>query len=81
MYLDLRREGKKMHYYRTKDGFEIDFVTQDIRGHCELIQVVWDKEDKGALEREERALNQAQEELGFPGRIIDLKDYLFPILR
>lgn len=76
VYLDLRREGKKIFYYHTKDGYEIDFVAQDQSGKYEMIQVVWDVNDEKTLERERRALHQAREELGFPGKILDYKDYL-----
>ena len=76
VYLDLRRQGKKIFYYQTKDGYEIDFITQDLQGHHEMIQVVWDASDKDTLEREERALRQAEKELGFPGRLINWTSYL-----
>jgi uncharacterized protein len=76
VYLDLRRQGKKIFYYHTKDGYEVDFVTQDKKGQYELIQVVWEMDDPKTAQREKRALSLAQEELGFPGRIIDWKSYL-----
>jgi hypothetical protein len=76
VFLDLRRQGKKVFYYHTADGYEIDFVTQDREGKYELLQVVWDGDDPATLEREERALHQAEKELGFPGKIIDWKTYL-----
>lgn len=76
MYLDLRRQGKKIFYYHTADGYEVDFVTQDREGRHELIQVVWDANDPLTMEREERALRQAESELGFPGIMIDAPSYL-----
>ncbi|NNM43009.1 MAG: ATP-binding protein [Chlamydiae bacterium] len=76
VYLDLRRQGKKVFYYHTSDGYEVDFVTQDQQGKYELIQVVWDANDPLTLEREERALLQAENELGFPGKIVDWATYL-----
>jgi uncharacterized protein len=76
VYLDLRREGKKIFYYLTSDGYEIDFITQDSQGRYEMIQVVWDMNDQKTLERETRALRQAEQELGFPGRLLDYKEYL-----
>ena len=76
VYLDLRREGKKVFYYHTADGYEVDFITQDSRGNYEMIQVVWDTEDEKTLARETRALRQAEEELGFSGRILDYAGYL-----
>lgn len=76
VYLDLRRQGKKIFYYHTSDGYEVDFVTQDREGRHELIQVVWDATDPLTLAREERALNQAKNELGFEGILLDANTYL-----
>ncbi len=76
VYLDLRRQGKKIFYYHTAEGYEVDFVTQDQQGRHELIQVVWEMDDPHTLEREERALRQAERELGFSGKIIDWTTYL-----
>jgi uncharacterized protein len=76
VYLDLRRQGKKVFYYHTSDGYEIDFITQDKKGKHEILQVVWEANDPATLKREERALHQAQKELGCPGRIIDTESYL-----
>lgn len=76
VYLDLRREGKKIFYYQTSNDYEIDFITLDIQGKYEMIQVVWDLEDSQTLERETRALHQAEQELGFSGKIVDLSSYL-----
>ena len=76
VYLKLRRQGKKIFYYLTSDGYEVDFVTQDNKGKYEIIQVVWDSNDPHAMERELRALRQAEKELGFPGRILDHKHFI-----
>ncbi|MCP5505972.1 MAG: ATP-binding protein [Chlamydiales bacterium] len=76
VYLDLRRRKKEIFYYMTKEGYEIDFVTRAVNGEYEILQVVWDKEDAHAYERELRALDAAKKELGFPGKIMDVRDYL-----
>ena len=76
VYLDLRRQGKDIYFYNTSDGYEIDFVTIDKLGTREIIQVVWDISDPKTMEREQRALQQAEQELGLAGRIITMKDYL-----
>lgn len=76
IYLDLRRQGKEIFYYRTSDGYEIDFITKDNQGKYESIQVVWEANDPHTMEREKRALLQAEKELGFPGRLIDYTSYL-----
>lgn len=75
VYLDLRRQGKDIFYYNTKDGYEIDFVTVDKKGGRELIQVTWDMSDPKTAERKQRALNQAEQELGIKGRMITSRDY------
>lgn len=76
VYLDLRRQDKKIFYYQTSDKYEIDFIAQDNRGKYEIIQVVWEADDPLTLEGEKPALDQAEKELGFPGRLIDYKRYL-----
>lgn len=76
IYLDLRRQGRKIYYYTTQNGYEIDFVTIDKTGEKELIQVSWSMDDPKTAEREERGLVQAVQELGFGGRIITLAEYL-----
>jgi len=43
----------------------------------ELIQAVWDVSDSKTLQREKRALQQAEKELGIKGRILTPKNYIF----
>lgn len=76
VYLDLRRQQKKIYYYVTRDGYEVDFVTVDNDGQQECIQVYWDTSDPKTLEREKRALAQAEQELGIVGKIIRPQEYL-----
>lgn len=75
VYLDLRRQGKDIFYYHTKEGYEVDFVTVDKSGERELIQVTWDMKDPKTAEREQRALECAEKELGIKGRIITNREY------
>ncbi len=76
VYLDLRRQGKNIFYYKTKGGYEVDFVTISKTNSVELLQVVWEIDDPLTLQREQRALNEAEQELGIKGRIVDLPSYL-----
>ncbi len=76
VYLDLRREGRDIYFYMTSDGYEVDFVTVDKSGEREIIQVAWDVSNPNTLDREQRALQQAKQELGISGRVISLRDYL-----
>lgn len=75
IYLDLRRQGADVYYYKTKKGYEIDFVAVSKDGTRELIQVCWEMTDPNTIERETRALKAAEEELDIKGRIITAKDY------
>ena len=76
LYLDLKRQRKSIYYYHTAEGYEIDFVTIDPQGNRELIQAVWEMNDPTTITREKRALAQAEKELGIPGRIVTMRDYL-----
>ena len=80
VYLDLRRQKKELFYYETSSGYQVDFVTKDLHGKYEIIQVVWDLDDPRTREREERALKEAETELGFSGRILDWTSYLTEFL-
>jgi len=63
VFLELRRTGKRIHYYKTRNGFEVDFVVTDSEGIPELIQVCHDLEDMETADREKRALLAAMTEL------------------
>lgn len=76
IYLDLRRLGCKVNYYLTHERYEIDFLAQTARGHKKLFQVAWKTQDKSTLEREQRALQAAMNELKIDGEIITLDSYL-----
>lgn len=76
IYLSLRRASREIFYYVTKKGFEVDFLTKDLRGRRRLYQVVWDNDDPDTLAREQRALDEAKSELGIEGEIITLSNYL-----
>lgn len=75
VYLDLRRQGKEIFYYNTKEGYEIDFVAIDKKGRRELIQVTWEMSDPKTADREKRALESAENEFNIKGRIVTGKDY------
>lgn len=76
IFLDLRRQGKEVFYYKTKTGYEIDFIVKSKQANLEFIQVVWDQENPKTRQREERALHEAENELGIKGKILDLPTYL-----
>ncbi len=76
IYLDLRRQGYEIYYYKTTDNYEVDFFAQSPEGKFRLFQVVWDVSDKKTYEREMRALKQAEQETGFEGILVDPVHYL-----
>lgn len=76
VYLDLRRLGCTMHYYRTEEQDEVDFLIQTPHGEKKLIQVTWEMTDKKTVERENRALDAAKKELKIDGTILTLDSYL-----
>jgi uncharacterized protein len=80
VHLDLRRQAKDIFYYNTKKGYEVDFVTIAKNGERELIQVAWDMDNPQTAEREQRALDHAEKELGIKGRIITHKEYALGLL-
>lgn len=81
IYLDLRRRGDEVYYYLTNNRYEVDFLTKDRLGKWHLYQVVWDYENKETLEREVRALKEAEKELNIKGQLITPESYLTnPIL-
>lgn len=76
IYLDLRRRGDEITYYKTQKGFEVDFFTRRLDGQQRLYQVALSLDDLNVLQREQRALQAAEEELGVQGEIITLESYL-----
>lgn len=76
VFLDLRRHGYTVEYYKTSENYEIDFIAKTRQGKKRLFQVAWDLDDPKTLKREERALIAAQKELGIEGEIVTLDSYL-----
>jgi predicted AAA+ superfamily ATPase len=70
VYLDLRREGYEPFYYQTRSGYEVDFLAFHPSGKKRLIQVCFDTSHKETLDREMRALREAEEELQMRGELI-----------
>jgi len=69
VYLALRREGRELGYYETRQGHEIDFVYKD-RGTTVLVQAAWTLEQAATRERELRALETAGQEMGDTRKVI-----------
>ncbi|MFV2058687.1 MAG: ATP-binding protein [Thiohalomonadales bacterium] len=59
VFMELRRKGLSINYYRTEGGFEVDFITTDRTGTLALYQVSLDISAARTREREIRALTAA----------------------
>ncbi|OGV76690.1 MAG: hypothetical protein A3K19_18165 [Lentisphaerae bacterium RIFOXYB12_FULL_65_16] len=62
VYIELRRRGYELSYYRTRQGHEVDFValnTQKHTGNIELYQVCYALDDPEVRQRELRAIAKA----------------------
>ena len=64
VFSHLRQKSHKIYYYRTKQGFEVDFILIDERDHKAVIQVCWDMRDQKTRDREVKVLKQAMTEIG-----------------
>lgn len=60
--IELERRAMEVHYVRTRDGFEVDFLARSRDGREELIQVCADLYEPATREREIRALHGAAKE-------------------
>jgi hypothetical protein len=59
---ELSRESRDLAYYKTRDGFEVDFLATSHDGKEHLIQVCADLSDPDTRDREVRALESARKE-------------------
>jgi uncharacterized protein len=57
--LELERRGYEIGYFRSREGFEVDFVAVAPEGGTLLLQVCAEIEEPGTFEREVRALRAA----------------------
>lgn len=62
IFIDLKRLGLAVYYYKTKEDCEVDFLIKE-GSTIALVQVTWDLHDPSVLERELRSLQQAMKEL------------------
>ena len=75
VFMELRRQGVMIEYYRSTRGFEVDFIITLPEGrHC-LIQVALAIQEKNTYEREVRALRAAMSETAIgEGTLVTLND-------
>ena len=62
VFLELRRRGKEIYYYKTEKGLEIDFLVPK-ENVTELIQVSVTLENEETRKRELRVFKEAKKEL------------------
>jgi len=75
VFMTLRRKGLELAYYKTGDGYEVDFISMDHAGEQQLYQVSLHMHEKSTREREIRALCAAMQETGLTdGLILTLED-------
>ena len=75
VFLDLRRRGLDVAYYRTKRGGEVDFVVSRDHGRPALVQACADLDAPSTRRREIESLTTAMTELGLrEGTIVTLHD-------
>lgn len=73
VFMELRRKGLGIDYYRTQDGLEVDFITMARGGEVALYQVSLELRDATTRGREIRALTVAMQETGLKqGTIVSL---------
>ncbi len=75
VFLEIRRRNFEVYYWKSRDGYEVDFVVKVGQKLTELIQVAWDVKDEATQRREERALCCAMEELDVDSGVILTEDH------
>jgi len=70
VFMALRRKGVNIAYYRTKQGYEVGFITTTLTGEVALYQVALHLRDESTRKREIRALTDAMEETGLKHSVI-----------
>ena len=63
VFLHLYNKFDELYYYKTKRGFEVDFLLKELDTVTGLVQVAWRLSDSSTKEREVRALVDAMKEL------------------
>lgn len=74
VFLEIRRRNFEVYYWKSIEGYEVDFVVKEGQKVTELIQVAWDVKEEATQMREERALLSALEELDVDEGIILTED-------
>lgn len=70
VFVELRRRGYNVDYYRTRSGREVDFLATDLEGKTSLIQVALDITHPETRKREVGALSEAMGECGMESGLL-----------
>ena len=70
VFLELKRQGRELYYYRTGSGHEVDFACRQGGGIVQLIQVAREIASEKTRNRELRALLKAMDETGLERGVI-----------
>lgn len=73
VFLELRRRGLQIYYYKTKRGYEVDFLVSG-NDSLSLIQVCHDPANVETFDREKRVLLSGMKELGLSTGVILTND-------
>ena len=65
VYLELKRSFDELYYFKTKQGYEVDFLVKQRELVTHLVQVSVTLEDEKTRKRELRALVKASQELKY----------------
>jgi hypothetical protein len=75
VFLELKRRGKELFFYKTKSGNEVDFICREGRTVTDLIQVATELQAEKTKKRELKGLFKAMEETGVTkGTIVTYED-------
>ncbi len=74
VFLEIRRRNLEVYYWKSRDGYEVDFVVKAGQKLTGLIQVAWDVREEATQRCEERALWCAMEELDVDSGVILTED-------
>jgi hypothetical protein len=75
VFLELKRRGKELFYYKTKNGNEVDFICREGRTVTDLIQVAKELRAEKTKNRELKAVFKAMDEVGVSnGTIVTYED-------
>ena len=69
IYLELKRRYSEIYYFKTSQGYEIDFLIKTYEKVTHLVQVSYTLSNSGTKKRELRALVKASDELEHSGGI------------